>query len=436
MVLVNKRMTALTVKNQKRVGLHCDGRGLYLKVSAHSKSWIFRWRDRVTGKLRDKGLGPLVDVTLEEARESAATCRRQVRAGGDPIGDARDQIQIARLERAKRLSFGECATQYISAHKAGWRNPKHVGQWTNTLATHAALLTDIVVADVDTALIVKTLEPIWADKTETATRVRQRIEAVLDWARVRGFRTGENPARWRGHLDKLFAKPEKLKNIQHRAALPYAEIGAFVTGLRGNVGIGARALELQILTACRPGEVAGATWAEIDMDGAVWTIPGERMKAGREHRVPLTPNAVALLEALPRRSAFVFAGAGRNATVDTASMLKAARAVRAGIDSHGFRSTFRDWAAESTSHAPDVVEMALAHAIKNKTEAAYRRGDLFDKRRRLMGDWDARCAAADIKIDNMNGPAYISGALQLRIEQHSIKLAKQPAPKRTHRTQK
>lgn len=394
-----KRLTAVAVRNAKVPGMYCDGRGLYLKVAkGGTKSWIFRWRDRVSGRLRDKGLGSVLDVTLEQARIAADVCRQQVREGLDPIDAARERLQAARLERAKQMTFGECAGRYIEAHRGGWDNAKHADQWTNTLATHAALLTDLPVSEIDTALVIKCLEPIWATKTETATRVRQRMEAVLDWATVRKLRVGDNPARWRGHLDKLLAKPEKLKRVKHRAALPFNEIGAYMAGLRGKGGTGARALELQILTACRPGEVAAAQWEEIDLDAALWTIPAARMKARRDHTVPLSPAAVALLRAQKGRTGFVFKSSGKDGFVTTAAMLKAGRSVREDIDltSHGFRSTFRDWAAEQTSHGRDIAEMALAHAIKDKTEAAYRRGDLLEKRRHLMADWAKRCAQADV----------------------------------------
>ena len=399
MAAVVKELTALTVKNKKQPGMYCDGRGLYLKVAkAGTKSWIFRWRDRITGRLRDKGLGSVLDVSLEQAREAASACRQQVRDGLDPIEEARDRIRAARLEWARRMTFGECSEKYIAAHRAGWENAKHADQWTNTLATHAAILTDLGVADVDTALVIKCLEPIWESKTETATRVRQRIEVVLDWATVRGYRAGENPARWRGHLDMILPKPEKLKRVQHRPALPFGEIGAYMAGLREKGGLGARALELQILTACRPGEVAAAEWSEIDLDTALWTIPAARMKARRSHAVPLAPAAVELLSAIGGRSGYVFASKGKGGFVTTAAMLKSARSVRDDIDltSHGFRSTFRDWAAEQTAYASEIVEMALAHAIKDKTEAAYRRGDLLEKRRHLMTDWAKRCGQPDV----------------------------------------
>lgn len=401
MAAVVKELTAVAVRNKKQPGMYCDGRGLYLKVAkGGTKSWIFRWRDRVSGRLRDKGLGSVLDVTLEQARVVAGICRQQVREGLDPIEAARQRLLDARLEWAKRMTFGECAEKYIEAHRGGWDNAKHADQWTNTLATHAKLLTDLPVSEIDTALVIKCLEPIWATKTETATRVRQRMEAVLDWATVRRLRVGDNPARWRGHLDKLLAKPEKLKRVKHRPALPFTEIGAYMAGLREKEGIGARALELQILTACRPGEVAAAQWEEIDLDAALWTIPAARMKARRDHTVPLAPAAVKLLRAQGGKKGYVFKSSGKEGFVTTAAILKSGRSVRDDIDltSHGFRSTFRDWAAEQTSHASEIVEMALAHAIKDKTEAAYRRGDLLEKRRHLMADWAKRCAQGDVAL--------------------------------------
>ncbi|BBD80203.1 integrase [Aerosticca soli] len=358
-----------------------------------SKTWVFRWRDRTTGKLRDKGLGPVWDVTLEEARRRAATYRQQVREGIDPIDAARQARAAVKLERARRLTFGQCCEKYMDAHRESWRNAKHAAQWQSTLDTYCASLLPLPVAEIDTALVIKALEPIWTTKTETATRVRQRIEAVLNWATAREFRTGENPARWRGHLDKLLPKPTKLKNVEHRAALPYSEAGAFMAELRQQKGLGASALELQILTACRPGEVAGAQWAEFDLEGATWTIPGERMKAGKEHRVPLSPPAVALLRKLQRVSVYVFPGTKKGQPITTAAMLKALRTIRPGFDAHGFRSTFRDWAADQTAYPRDVAEAALAHAVQG-VEAVYRRTDLLNKRARLMADWAKYCAKA------------------------------------------
>jgi len=389
---MHNRLTAVVVKNRKATGRYSDGGGLYLFVRPdQSKTWVFRWRDRTTGKLRDKGLGPVWDVSLEEARQSAAACRRQVREGVDPIDSARQARTAAKLERARRLTFGQCCEKYMDAHRESWRNAKHAAQWQSTLDTYCADLKPLPVAEIDTALVIKALELIWTTKTETATRVRQRIEAVLDWATAREFRSGDNPARWRGHLDKLLAKPTKLKNVEHRAALPYADAGAFVVALRKQNGLGALALELQVLTACRPGEVAAARWEEFDLDAATWTIPGERMKAGKEHRVPLSAPAVAMLRRLPRVSDYVFPGTKKNQPITTAAMLKALRTIRPGFDAHGFRSTFRDWAADMTAYPRDVAEAALAHAVQG-VEAVYRRTDLFNKRARLMADWARYCA--------------------------------------------
>lgn len=389
---MNNRLTALAVKNRKAPGRYGDGGGLYLYVRPDlSKTWVFRWRDRTTGKLRDKGLGPVWDVSLEEARQRAATHRRQVREGVDPIDAARQARTAIKLERARQFTFGQCCEKYMAAHRDSWRNAKHAAQWQSTLDTYCASLLPLPVADIDTALVIKALEPIWTTKTETATRVRQRIEAVLNWASAREFRSGENPARWRGHLDKLLPKPTKIKKVEHRAALPYNEAGAFMAELRQQKGLGASALELQILTACRPGEVAGARWAEFDLEAAAWTIPGERMKAGKEHRVPLSPPAIALLRKLPRVTDYVFPGPKKYQPITTAAMLKALRTIRPDFDAHGFRSTFRDWAADQTAYPRDVAEAALAHAVQG-VEAVYRRTDLFNKRARLMADWAKFCA--------------------------------------------
>lgn len=392
MAAMQNRLTAVAVRNKKQPGRYADGGGLYLFVRPDgSKTWVFRWRDRITGKLRDKGLGPCWDVSLEEARRLAGACRQQIRRGADPIDAARQERIAAKLERARRLTFGDCCDRYIEAHQDGWRNAKHAAQWRSTLDTYCGSLAPLPVAEIDTALVIKALEPIWSAKTETATRVRQRIEAVLNWATAREFRQGENPARWRGHLDKLLPKPTKLKKVEHRAALPYVEVGAFMADLRHQKGLGALALELQILTACRPGEVAGAHWDEFDLDASMWAIPGDRMKAGKEHRVPLSKPAVKLLRNLPRIGSYVFPGTKKGQSITTAAMLKALRSTRPGFDAHGFRSTFRDWAADQTAYPRDVAEAALAHAVQG-VEAVYRRTDLLNKRAHLMADWAAYCA--------------------------------------------
>lgn len=392
---MRNKLTVLGVRNTTKPGRYSDGGGLYLYVPEErfrgGKRWVFRWRDKLTGKLRDKGLGPVNDVTLIQAREKAAEYRQQVRDGIDPIGAARERLAAAKVEGARLITFGQCAQRYMDAHRDSWRNAKHAAQWQSTLDTYAAILQPLPVDRIDTGLVMKVLEPIWTTKTETATRVRQRIEAVLNWATARKFRSGENPARWRGHLENLLAKPTKLKKVEHRAALPYSEAGAFMAELRQQKGLGASALELQILTACRPGEVAGAQWAEFDLEAATWTIPGERMKAGKEHRVPLSPPALALLRGLPRVGDYVFPGTKKGQPITTAAMLKALRTIRPGFDAHGFRSTFRDWAADQTAYPRDVAEAALAHVVQG-VEAVYRRTDLFNKRARLMADWAKYCA--------------------------------------------
>lgn len=385
------RLTALKVRKTTKPGKYHDGAGLYLVVHPNgSRTWIFRWRDRVTAKLRDKGLGPVWDVSLEQAREKAKACREQVRNGGDPIEDARAAMAAKRVEFAKRLTFAECASQYIDAHKAGWRNAKHAGQWVATLDTYAAPINPLPVAAIDTALVLKCIEPHWATKTETMTRVRQRIEKVLDWARVREYRTGENPARWKGHLDQLLPQRNKVQKVQHHAALPYADVTAFMGELRNRNGLAALCLELQILTATRPGEAAEATWSEFDLDGATWTIAAERMKAGKEHRVPLSAPAVALLRSLPVQGPYVFPGV-KGKPLTTAAAMALLKRMRPGITAHGFRSTFRDWAGETTKHPREVIEHALAHQLKDKAEAAYQRGDLFQRRAALMSDWAKYC---------------------------------------------
>ncbi|MCH5374054.1 MAG: site-specific integrase, partial [Planctomycetes bacterium] len=295
------------------------------------------------------------------------------------------------LEAAKSKSFDECAAAYIAAHEVGWRNPKHRQQWRNTLSTYASpVIGRLPVADIDTDLVMRVLEPIWTSKPETAGRVRGRIESILDWAATRGYRTGENPARWRGHLDHLLPKRSKVRRVRHHPALPYSEIGGFVAGLRDMDSVAARALEFVILTAARTGEVLGVRWDEVDFETGVWTIPAERMKNGREHRVPLSRAALDVLESVRplRRNDYVFPGNRPKRPLSNMALTMLLRRMgHDGITVHGFRSTFRDWAAEQTSAPREVAEMALAHTIGDSVEAAYRRGDLFEKRRDLMASW-------------------------------------------------
>jgi integrase len=400
-----KRLTTRTVETIRKPGLHADGAGLYLHVSkSGAKSWIFRWRNQ--GRLRDMGLGPFNTVSLAEARDRALACRKLKLDGGDPIEERRARRQAAKLESAKAMTFRECAEAYIAAHQAGWRNPKHAAQWPSTLATYVyPVFGSLAVQAIDTALVTKAIEPIWSSKPETASRVRGRIESVLDWAKARGYRDSENPARWKGHLDNLLPRPSKAKRAarsqnrrgEHHAALPYAELPAFVVELRRQEGIAARALEFAILTAGRTAEVIGARWDEISLAERLWTVPGDKMKAGKEHRVPLSDAALAILEPMAaiRAGDFVFPGgrAGR-ALSQMALLMLLRRMGRGDLTVHGFRSTFSDWVAERTIFPAEVREMALAHTVGDKVEAAYRRGDLFEKRRQLMADWAGFCDAA------------------------------------------
>lgn len=388
------KLTALKITRAQKPGLLGDGGGLYLQISATgSKSWIFRYR--VDGRLRDHGLGSLSTVSLSEARDKALHCRRLRVAGIDPIDARKEQRVAARLEAAKALTFADCATAYIEAHKPGWKNAKHAEQWTSTLSTYVyPVFGDLPVAEIDVGLVLKAIEPIWAEKPETAARVRGRIEAILDWAKVRGYRTGENPAAWRGNLSHLLPPRGKVKKVVHHAALPYAELPAFWKELASQPGSAARALQFAILTATRTSEVLNATWDEIDFDQAVWTIPSERMKAGVEHRVPLAPAALVLLKTLheQRSGDFVFPGTKKDRPLSNMSLLMVLRRMeRDDLTAHGFRSTFRDWAAECTDTPREVAEAALAHTLADKVEAAYRRTDFFDKRRKLMDEWAGYC---------------------------------------------
>lgn len=389
------RLTARQVETASKPGRYADGNGLYLQIArTGTKSWLFRYM--LNGTARAMGLGPVTLVSLAEARDLAIDAKRALLAGKDPIEARKEDRQAAKLHAAKAITFKEAAEKYIEAHKAGWKNAKHAGQWTSTLETYAyPVFGDLSVAAIDTGLVLKVIEPIWQTKTETASRVRSRIENILDWATVRGFREGENPARWRGHLEKSLPARSKVRKVRHHAALPYGEVGSFMRELRRREAIAARALEFAILTACRSGEALKAEWSEIDLDKAVWTIPADRMKADREHRVPLSGRAVEILERMGDdfgRKGFVFPGQkpGKPLSGMAFSMILR-RMDRTDITAHGFRSTFRDWASEQTAYPREVAEMALAHSIPDKVEAAYRRGDLFEKRRRLMDDWAKHC---------------------------------------------
>jgi len=390
---INK-LTDQGIRALSKPGLYGDGLGLYLQVSSFgTKSWLFRFmRD---GKARKMGLGALHTISLKAARQKAQECRIKLDAGVDPIEDRKAAQLARRAEAVAVMTFRQCAEKYIDAHRSTWKNPKHAAQWPATLKTYVyPVFGDLSVKDIDVGLVLKAIEGIWKTKPETASRVRGRIETVLDWAAARKYRDGENPARWRGHLDKLLPARSKVAKVKHHEALPYREIASFMTEAREKEGISARALEFTILNAVRTNETIGAKWPEIDIDAGMWTIPPERMKGGREHRVPLSEASIALLKALPRikGNPHVFPGAQEGKSLSNMAMLELVRGMRPGLTVHGFRSTFRDWAAEQTAYPNEMVEMALAHIVSDKTEAAYRRGDMLDRRRRLMKDWAEFCA--------------------------------------------
>lgn len=385
------RLSALLVGRAKNPGMYADGGGLYLQVSrSGTKSWIFRYS--LHGREREMGLGPVHTITLAEARNLALEARKLKLSGIDPIDARNAERQAKRLDEARAISFKQASTAYIKANKAAWKNPKHAAQWESTLTTYAdPYFGSLPVAAIDTTLVMQALEAIWSKKPETASRLRGRIESILDWATARGYRTGENPARWRGHLDKMLPARAKIQAVQHHAALPYRDLPTFMASLRKQSGIGALALEFTILTAARTGEVIAATWDEFDLDNATWTVPKERMKAKREHKVFLCDGALQALRKAQKAgsSRYVFPGSAPDTPLSNMAMLSTLKRMgRKDLTTHGFRSTFRDWAAETTDYPSEVVEMALAHTVSNKVEAAYRRGDLFEKRKGLMRDWD------------------------------------------------
>tara|TARA_R110002012_G_scaffold281630_1_gene470912 strand:- start:5341 stop:6576 length:1236 start_codon:yes stop_codon:yes gene_type:complete len=391
-----RELSALEVKRLSEPGRHAVGgvSGLYLQVTPGAgRSWILR--TLIGNRRREMGLGGYPDVGLADAREAARIARKRLLDGEDPIAQRQAARRALIAEQQKLMTFNQCAAAVIKVKRQEARNAKHAKQWETTLATYASpTIGELSVGEIELAHIVNVLEPHWTTKTETMTRVRQRIETVLSWAIARGYREGENPARWRGNLDAILPKPAKVAKVAHHKALPYEDIGAFMSDLRQRSGIAARALEFTILTAARSGEVRGATWEEIDLGAGIWTIPAERMKAGREHRVPLSPTAVQILEALPRYDGveLVFP-APRLGQLSDAGMSSVLKRMELEVTVHGFRSTFRDWTAERTSTPHHVAEMALAHTIKNSAEAAYRRGDLLEKRRQLMNHWADYCAA-------------------------------------------
>lgn len=393
------KLSASAVKAASKPGALSDGGGLWLRVSgSQTKSWVFRYM--MNGRAREMGLGAISLVSLAEAREAAMNCRKQIVQGIDPVDQRKADRQARIAEAKKKVSFSTCARRYIEIYEPSWKSPKHAGQWRSTLETYVnPRIGEVLVDEVDTKMILAVLEPIWSTIPETASRLRGRIESILDWAKVQEFRTGENPARWRGHLEYQLPKRSHVQAVRHHPALHYNKVGEFLVELRARSGVAARALEFTILCAARTNETRFATWAEVNLESATWTIPAERMKAGKLHQVPLSNRAAEILQEmlLVRESEFVFPGQSADGSISNMAMLKVLeRMGRGDLTVHGFRSTFRDWAADQTRYSGEVAEMALAHAIQSRSEAAYRRGDLFMKRRQLMQDWADWCSAPRI----------------------------------------
>lgn len=373
-----------------------DGAGLMLKVSpTGTRSWVYRYQ--LFGRRRSIGLGSYPLVGLSKARTERDAARKLIRRGIDPQAE-RDAARAAQAaaEAKQAATFSRCAAELIESLRPGWRNPKHADQWTNTLRDYAGpVLGAMPVADIQREHVLQVLQPIWTSKPETAGRLRGRIEKVLDLAKARGYRTGDNPAQWRGNLDAELPPLSKVQRVEHVAALPYSEAPKFWQDLQSRTGPGAAALRFTLLTACRPGEARGATWDEIK--GDKWVIPAERMKAGREHHVPLTPEALAVLERMPRVAPLIFTeprGKRAGKKLSENAMTALLKRMGAQCTAHGFRSTFREWAGETTAHPREVIEHALAHRLKDKVEAAYQRGTLLQKRRELMADWAAYLTGA------------------------------------------
>ena len=384
-------LTARRVATLRAPGKYGDGNNLWYRIRHDgSRSWVFRYTLR--GRAREMGLGPAPDVSLRKARETASQARQLLRQGIDPI-DARHQAHAA---HRRVLSFRQCIGEFLAAHEAGWQNRKHRQQWSNTLATYVCpVMGELPVDIIGTDEVLRALQPIWQVKPETASRIRGRIERVLDWARAKGLREGENPARWRGHLDKLLPKATAIRSVRHHAALAWKDLPSFMETLRKQTSVASRALEFTILTAARSGEVREMRWSEVNQ--GVWTLSADRMKGGREHRVPLSNRALAILDEMrgvgsePGQLVFPGMRVGKPLTdMSLSAVLR--RMGRDDLTVHGFRSTFRDWAAEVTHFPREVCEEALAHALVSKVEAAYRRGDLFEKRKRLMKAWEEYCA--------------------------------------------
>jgi integrase len=387
------RLKPLQVDRFKGPGKISDGGGLYLIIGRNgSRSWVFRYTRK--GKAVELGLGAVDSVPVKQARAVAADLRSALASGEDARAYRDRQRRQAALKEARSVTFEKAAEQYIEANRAGWRNAKHAAQWTATLKHYAyPTLGNSPVADVTVGDVLKVLSPIWSTKPETASRLRGRIEAVLDYGKVHGWREGENPARWKGGLEMTLPARGKVRRVEHHAAMPYAEVPALLKTLAAAEGMAPLALRFVVLTAARTGEAIGARWSELDMTTGQWTIPADRMKAGREHRVPLSVQALDVLKALPRVSDWVFPGRKSRSGLSNMALLQTLRRMDKGdVTAHGFRSSFRDWAAEQTAFPREVIESALAHSVGSKVEAAYLRTDLLEKRRALMAAWGQHCA--------------------------------------------
>jgi integrase len=402
------RLTARQVANAKpgkgrKAAMLSDGGNLFLQLTTGNdsrirRSWIFKYE--LDGTRHEMGLGPCADVSLSEARGKARERRKELLDGVDPLAIKHQQQQQRRFETAKAVSFAQCAEAYLEAHEAGWSNAKHRDQWRATLTKQCRALSDIPVKDIDTDCVLRILTPLWSTIPVTAGRIRNRIERVLAWAKSRGLRDGDNPARWKDHLSLMLVSPKKVRKVKHHSALPFAELPLFVQELRQKNLLSARALEFTILCATRTSETIDAVRSEFDLDSKVWIIPAARMKGGRrEHRIPLSNRAIEILQQCPGDKPF--------AAMHHQTMWELVNRLRPGLTAHGFRSSFADWAAETTNFPNHVVEMALAHSIGNAVEASYRRGDLFEKRKRLMQAWADFCGrpATGATVTPMRRPA-------------------------------
>jgi integrase len=393
------KLTARTVASLSVQGVYSDGAGLYLRVTgAGTKAWVYRWR--AAGRLRDHGLGSVRDVSLADARERAAACRKQVAAGLDPIAEARKVVA-----QTKRVTFAECADALIEAKASAWRNEKHRWQWAQTLGdSYCGAIRSKPVEAIELEDVLDILKPIWQSKPETAKRLRGRLEKVLDFARVKGWRSGDNPARWAGHLAAILPAPQRLSR-GHHAAMPYGDVPAFMVALSERTGVAAACLRFTILSAARTGEAIGAKWSEIDFEAKAWRVPASRMKAGKEHVVPLSDAAIAILDTLRAAGGeYIFAGP-RGRPLSNMGMNMLLRDMGAAVTVHGFRSSFRDWTGDKTSFPREIAEAALAHSVGNEVERSYRRGTALDQRRELMAAWSNHCAGRSAEVVRLRAPA-------------------------------